>query len=60
MTDKPTQKQLKELWSHVKGFIDEQEISCVEAIGQCDRVILNAYDFIEGCCDVVGYWEDEE
>lgn len=42
------------LWIHVQSFIKEQEINCREAVYQGD-VILSAYEFIEGCCDIVGY-----
>jgi len=58
--------KLAGLWAHVETFIAEQEISCPESVSQCDRIILNAYTFIEGCCDIVGYrandpaWKPEE
>lgn len=50
------------LWKIVEDFIKEQRIYGPETIGQSDRVIENAYDFIEDLCDVVGYWnfEDED
>jgi len=41
-------------------FIDEQEIICPEHIYQCDNVILNAAEFIENICDIVGYKEFTE
>ena len=41
-------------------FINENGISCPEAIYQSDRVILNAQEFIEKICDLVGYCEVEE
>jgi len=41
-------------------FINENGINCPEAIYQSDRVILNAQEFIEKICDVVGYCEVEE
>jgi len=37
-------------------FIRTQEISCPEAIAQTDRVIENAYAFIEEICNEVGYF----
>ena len=45
-----------------KKFIKDQTISCSETVYQSDRVILNAYEFIESICDIVGYheYEDEE
>jgi molecular chaperone DnaK (HSP70) len=48
------------LFDHVQKFIKDQQISCAECVCQSDRVIENAYDFIEGCCDIVGYYEEEE
>lgn len=51
----------KLLMALCREFIDEQKISCAETIYQTDRVIENAYEFIEGICDIVGYCcEDEE
>jgi hypothetical protein len=57
---KPSTKELKSLWHVVEGFIREQDIGSVETIYQCDRVIENAYEFIEKCCVVVGYDDFEE
>lgn len=48
------------LWNHAKAFVDTQKISCPETIYQCDWVIENAFEFIEGCCDLVGYHDDED
>jgi hypothetical protein len=36
-------------------FIKEQDITCSETIYQMDNVIQNAYEFIEGIADIVGY-----
>jgi hypothetical protein len=57
-----TDEQKEALWEAVTRFIDEQRIECGEAIYQTDRVIQNAYEFIEELCDIVGYYEytDEE
>ena len=41
----------------VDEFINDNEITCAEAVTQSDRVIINAYEFIEALCDVAGYWE---
>lgn len=45
----------------VEGFVRKQKISCPETIYQSDRVIVNAYEFIQELCDVAGYqeWVDE-
>ena len=54
-------KNLKdELWNVCFNFIQEHEINCPEAVYQSDRVVLNAQEFIEKICDVVGYCEVEE
>lgn len=51
-----------ELWQFCREFVEKQNISCAEAVYQSDRVIENAYEFIEGICERVGYkeMEDEE
>lgn len=57
----PTKQDLMEaLWTHCAVFIDEQDIFGPSAVHQTDRVIENAYEFIEGICDIVGYKRDEE
>jgi hypothetical protein len=43
----------------VKDFIKEQHIYCAENIYQSDRVIENAYVFIEKLCNLVGYYEEK-
>lgn len=49
-----------QLYECVKNFIKEQEISHSETIYQCDHVIVESLEFIEKCCDIVGYHEREE
>lgn len=39
-------------------FVVDQKITCPECIYQSDRVIENAYQFIQELCDVVGYYDD--
>jgi len=53
-------KATTELWKFCKQFIEDQRIRCSESVYQTDRVITNAYEFIEGVCDIVGYYEDED
>ena len=48
------------LFQHVKEFIKVHEITCREDTCQSDEVLENASDFIEGCCDIVGYEKGEE
>lgn len=44
----------------VDSFIAGQGITCSETIYQTDRVIENAYEFIERLCDAAGYAELQE
>lgn len=52
-----TEDQMNELHRICLDFITKQRITCPETIYQSDRVIENAYEFIEQICDVVGYAE---
>jgi len=45
----------EDLYNYVRGFIAEQKISCPESIHQTDRVALSACEFVEKCCEYVGY-----
>lgn len=56
----PTPEDMKRLWDHCRQFFADQRISCPEAIAQCDRVIVNAYEFIDGIGEIIGYPKDEE
>ena len=53
-------KQAQDLIAHCERFVRDQHISCVETVYQTDRVIVNAYQFIAGVCDIVGYYEDPD
>lgn len=57
-----TDEQKEALWEAVTRFIDENQISCGEAIYQMDHVSENSLELIEELCDIVGYheYEDEE
>lgn len=48
------------LFEHCQRFIAQEQIRCAESIYQCDNVILNAYTFIEGICNIVGYDQSDE
>ena len=52
----------QQLFALCQQFITRMNIQCPETIYQTDRVIENAYEFIEEICNVVGYVasEDEE
>lgn len=54
------QEKKDKLWKLCEEYIDKQDIICPESVYQSDRVILNAYDFIEKICDIVGYKEYNE
>lgn len=62
MQKKPTKRLSKKdkLWKLCKEFVEEQEVSCPEAICQNDNVIENAYDLIEDICKIVGYHKFKE
>jgi len=49
-----TETRLKNI---VEKFRDQNDIHCPETIYQRDKVIENAYEFIEELMDVVGYAE---
>jgi hypothetical protein len=50
-----TEKDMIELHKICLDFIEKQKITCPETIYQSDRVIENAYEFIQEICEVVGY-----
>lgn len=51
---------MEELEQICKNFVLENEISCPDAIYQCDHIVENAYEFIEKICDVVGYYNSND
>lgn len=50
---------LLRLWKTCERFIKHQNISCGEAVYQSDNVILNAYEFIDDVCNIVGFYDEE-
>lgn len=62
MNKEPSHAELKALWDVCVKFIETQEIGCAESIYQNDRVLIEAPEFVEDVCNVVGYlpYEDEE
>ena len=52
--------QAQQLHKVCEKFIEDQRIHCAETVYQTDRVIENAYEFIEGVCDIVGYYDDPD
>lgn len=53
-------RQESELVELCKKFIQENRITCAETVAQSDRVIENAYDFIESVCSIVGYYDEPD
>jgi hypothetical protein len=51
---------LAKLEALCKDFVKAQHIRSAESIYQMDNVIENAYEFIQGVCDIVGYFDDDE
>jgi hypothetical protein len=58
--DNPSQNQLEGLWKLCAEFIDEEGVSCPEAICDMDNVIINAYGLIKDMANIVGYKETLE
>lgn len=52
--------QARRLVDHCRAFIADQSITCADSVSQCDRVIENAYDFIVGVGEIVGWAEVED
>lgn len=55
-----TDNDLDKLAQLCVEFIDNNNITCSEAIYQTDRVIENAYEFIDRICQIVGFKEIDE
>lgn len=41
-------------------FVQDNKISCEDAVYQSDRVMENATDLVADICRIVGYWEWDE
>lgn len=53
-------RQMAKLKAIVQNFVIAQNIYCAETIYQTDRVIENAYEFIEDLVEIVGYLPDDD
>jgi len=53
-------EEKSQLFALVKQFIDANRIHCPDAIYQRDSLIEKASEFMEMCCNVVGYVELED
>lgn len=58
--ERSEQERKDALWEHVRKFMSDQKITCAETVYQSDRVIVNGYEFIDGCCAIVGYPPEED
>jgi hypothetical protein len=47
------------LWEHCEEFILKHGITCPESVYQQDDVILNALEFIDGICEIIGYAKEK-
>lgn len=54
------EEMLLPLLEFCQKFIQDQNITCSETVYQSDRVIENAYEFIDGICDIVGFKDADE
>lgn len=41
-------------------YIKDHQISESSCIGQNDDIIIDAYDFIDDICEIVGYYKNPE
>ena len=46
---------MDDLESFCRAFINSHGITCAETIYQTDKIIEDAYEFIEGICNIIGY-----
>jgi len=44
----------------VESFVKDQQIHCPEVIYQSDRVIMNAYEFIDELVSIAGFLPDDK
>jgi hypothetical protein len=47
------------LWKFCEKFIKKNDINCPETIYQSDGVAEVSPEFIEGVCNIVGYYDEE-
>lgn len=52
--DRPPRRLIK----YIRNFIRKHEITCSETIHQSDRLNLAAPDFLDECCEIIGYHKD--
>ena len=48
---------MSELYTYVCDFIQKHKIGHPESIEQSDFIVLEAPEFIEKCCEIVGYYD---
>jgi hypothetical protein len=52
------QQKPRQLVRYVTDFVKEHQISCGESIHQSDRMNLMAPEFMDKCCEIIGYYEE--
>lgn len=52
-------RNLAKIKAIILNFVDDNNIYAPETISQTDRVIVNAYEFIEDLVNIVGYKKDD-
>jgi hypothetical protein len=50
----------QQLFELCKKFIQEHQIYCPEKIYQTDQIMIDATEFIEDICNLVGYEDSED
>ena len=48
---------MSELYVYVYDYIQKHQIGHSEVIGQSDFIVLGAPEFLEKCCEIVGYYD---
>jgi hypothetical protein len=51
-----SQLVLEKLYDHVTSFIDKYSLDCSETVYQSDEVVMYSDEFVDGCCEIVGYF----
>ena len=44
----------------IRDYIKENDITCPDDIHQSDKLNLDAPNFMEKCCEIVGYKEEKD
>lgn len=47
------------LYKFVKKYIKDNNIASGESVQQMDSLAIDATNFMEKCCEIVGYYKEE-